>query len=136
MNDLSQPLQKTPGLTDPAAFSGLAVKTTNIVGTKVVNRKNEDLGKVEEVVIDVFNGRIAYLVLSFGGFLGLGEKLYAVPWKALHYDNETRVYVLNLTKEQIERAPGFEKETWPEFTDERWNRNVHDYYELPPFWMP
>ena len=136
MNDLSQPLQKAPGLTDPAAFSGLAVKTTNIVGTKVVNRKNEDLGKVEEVVIDVFNGRIAYLVLSFGGFLGLGEKLYAVPWKALHYDTETRVYVLNLTKEQIERAPGFEKETWPEFTDERWNRNVHDYYELPPFWMP
>ena len=135
MNDLSLP-PVPPGLTDPAAFSGLAVKTSNIVGTRVVSRTNEDLGKVEEVVIDVFNGRIAYLVLSFGGFLGLGEKLYAVPWKALHYDNETQVYVLNLTKDQIERAPGFEKETWPEFTDERWNRTVHDYYELPPFWMP
>ncbi len=133
MNDLSQP---NPAITDPVAFSGLAVKTSNIIGTKVVSPKNEDLGKVEEVVIDVFNGRIGYLILSFGGFLGMGEKLYAVPWKALHYDNELHVYVLNLTKEQIERAPGFEKETWPEFTDERWNRNVHSYYELPPFWMP
>ncbi|MEP7157266.1 MAG: PRC-barrel domain-containing protein [Betaproteobacteria bacterium] len=136
MNDLSQPVGRTPGLADPTAFSGLAVKTSSIVGTRVVNRQNEDLGKVEEVVIDVFNGRIAYLVLSFGGFLGLGEKLYAVPWKALHYDNDTKVYVLNLSKDQIEHAPGFEKETWPEFTNEGWNRTVHDYYELPPFWMP
>ena len=133
MNDLSQP---NPAIADPAAFSGLAIKTSNIIGTNVVSPKNEDLGKVEEVVIDVFNGRIAYLILSFGGFLGMGGKLYAVPWKALHYDNELGVYVLNLAKEQIERAPGFEKETWPEFTDERWNRNVHSYYELPPFWMP
>lgn len=133
MNDLSQ---TNPAIADSAAFSGLAVKTSRIIGTNVVSTKNEDLGKVEEVVIDVFNGRIAYLVLSFGGFLGMGEKLFAVPWKALHYDNELGVYVLNLTKEQIDRAPGFEKHTWPEFTDERWNRHVHSYYELPPFWMP
>ena len=133
MNDLSQP---NIAITDPATFSGLAVKTSNIIGTKVVNRQNEDLGKVEEVVIDVFNGRIGYLVLSFGGFLGMGEKLYAVPWKALHYNRDLHVYVLNLTQDQIERAPGFEKETWPEFTDEGWNRDVHRHYELSPFWMP
>lgn len=132
MNDLGHP---HAAIADPTAFSGLAVKTDNIIGTKVVNRQNEDLGNVEEVVIDVFNGRIAYLVLSFGGFLGMGEKLYAVPWKALHYDHESKVYVLNVTRGQIELAPGFEKETWPEFTDERWNRHVHDYYALPPFWM-
>ena len=132
MNDLSQ---SNPAIADPAAFSGLAVKTSNIIGTKVVNRQNEDLGKVEEVVIDVFNGRIGYLVLSFGGFLGMGEKLYAVPWKALHYNKDLHVYVLNLTQDQIERAPGFEKETWPEFTDEGWNRNVHRHYELSPFWI-
>lgn len=132
MNDLSQ--SPSP-ISDPTAFSGLAVKTANIIGTKVVNRQHEDMGQVEEVVIDVFNGRIAYLVLSFGGFLGMGEKLYAVPWKALHYHKELKVYVINLTHDQINQAPGFEKETWPEFADERWNRKLHEHYELPGYWM-
>ena len=71
MNNLNQ--SNSP-IADPVAFSGLAIPTDNIVGTKVVNRQNEDLGRVEEVVIDVINGRIAFLVLSFGGFLGVGEK--------------------------------------------------------------
>lgn len=130
MNNLNQ--SNSP-IADPVAFSGLAIPTDNIVGTKVVNRQNEDLGRVEEVVIDVINGRIAFLVLSFGGFLGVGEKLYAVPWKALHYEKEQQVYVLNVRPEQIESAPGFEKEFWPAFTDERWNRNVHAHYEVAPF---
>ena len=132
MNDLSH---SYPAIADAAAFSGLAVKTANIIGTRVVNRQNEDMGEIDEVVIDVFNGRVAYLVLSFGGFLGIGDKLYAVPWKALQYDNELQVYVLNMTQDQLGRAPGFAKETWPEFTDERWNRGVHEYFELSPFWV-
>ena len=131
MNDLSL---SYPAIADPAPFSGLAVKTANIIGSKVVNRQNEDLGEIDEVVIDVFNGRIAYLVLSFGGFLGMGEKLYAVPWNALHYDNERQVYVLNMTQGQLEQAPGFEKDAWPEITNERWNRSVHEHYELSPYW--
>ena len=132
MNDLSH---SHPGIVGPVAYSGLAVKTANIIGTRVVNRQNEDMGEIEEVVIDVFNGRVAYLVLCFGGFLGMGHKLYAVPWKALHYDNDLQVYVLNMSQDQLERAPAFEMERWPEFGDELWNRGVHDYYELSPFWM-
>ena len=84
MNDLSHP---NAAITDPAAFSGLAVKTSNIIGTKVVNRQNEDLGKVEEVVIDVFNGRIGYLVLSFGGFLGMGPTVFPDLSAATNEDN-------------------------------------------------
>ena len=98
-----------------------------------MNRQNEDLGRVEEVVIDVINGRIAFLVLSFGGLLGVCEKLYAVPWKALYYEKEQQGYVLNVRPEQIDGAPGFEKEFWPAFTDVRWNRNVHAHYEVAPF---
>jgi sporulation protein YlmC with PRC-barrel domain len=126
VNDLSLAY---PALADSTAFSGLAIKTANIIGNMVMNRQGEEMGEIDEVVIDVFNGRVAYLVLAFGGFLGMGVKLYAVPWKALYYDNEQQVYVLNMTQDQLAQAPGFEKETWPEFTDEHWNRHVHAYYE-------
>ncbi|MEQ1515399.1 MAG: PRC-barrel domain-containing protein [Usitatibacteraceae bacterium] len=125
----------TPTNTYQTAFAGFAVKSTSIVGTKVFNRQSEHAGKVEEVVINVLDGNVAYLVVSFGGLFGMGEKLYAVPWKALYYDHELHAYLLNVPKEKIELAPGFEKEVWPLFTDERWNRSVHDHYGLAPFWV-
>lgn len=118
-----------------AAFSGYAVKSATIIGAKVFNRQSEHVGKVEEVVVNVLDGNIAYLVITFGGFLGMGEKLYAVPWKALYYDHALEAYLLNVSKEQIERAPAFEKEAWSHFGDESWNRGIHDYYEVPPFWI-
>ena len=111
-------------IVDPAAFSGVAVKSANIVGTRVVNRMNEDMGNVEDIVIDVLTGRIVHAVLSFGGFLGLGEKLYAVPWKALRYVKEMKVYVLNVDRDQIELGPSFDKGAWPQLTDE-WNQLVN-----------
>lgn len=123
-----------PPITDPLSYAGLALKSSSIVGTNVVNLDNQNVGKVEEVVIDVNTGQVAYLVLSFGGFLGVGEKLYAVPWKALHYDRQLEAYVLNVSRQQIENAPGFEKEVWPPLADEAWNRRIHDYYDIPPYW--
>ena len=130
---MSPPSHSDAVIADPAAFSGIAVKATNIIGTKVVNRLNEDVGNVEDIVVDVLTGRIVYAVLSFGGFLGLGGKLYAVPWNALRYVEEMAVYVLNVNRDQIELAPSFEKETWPQFTDD-WNRAVHQFYESLPVW--
>ena len=85
---------------------------------------NEDMGNVEDIVIDVLTGRIVYAVLSFGGFLGLGEKLYAVPWKALRYVKEMKVYVLNVNRDEIELGPSFDKGAWPQLTDE-WNQLVN-----------
>ena len=128
MNDLSHPL------TDPLAYSGFTVKSTGIVGTRVLTLKFEDAGKVEEVAIDVHTGRIAYLVISFGGVLGIGEKLYAVPWKSVQYHRDLNAYLLNVTPEQIEHAPGFERETWPPLSDPAWNQRIHDYYNVPPYW--
>src|SRR5437016_13986548 len=87
------------------AFPGFAVKASSITGTRVLNLKGEDIGNVEGVVIDVISGRVAYLVLSFGGFLGMGEKHYAIPWKRLKFDMRAKAYVLDASREQIENAP-------------------------------
>jgi PRC-barrel domain len=118
----------------PAAT--LAERTADIIGTKVKNRYNEDLGKVEEVLIDATNNRIGYLILSFCGFLGMGERRYAVPWKAMQHDNELNAYVLNVTHDQIRQVASVNEETRPAFTDVDGKRKAHVYCELPHFWMP
>src|SRR5207237_1345577 len=78
-----------------------------IIGSSVVNQQNEDLGKIEDVVIDAGAGRIAYAVLSFGGFLGLGDKYFAIPWEAFRFDISDKRAVLNVDRRLLENAPGF-----------------------------
>ena len=92
------------------------------------------LGKVEEVMLDSAPGRIAYAVLSFGGFLGLGDKLFAVPWNALRFDPQTDAFVLNADKTFLENAPGFDKNNWPDMTNSTWRTNVYSYYRTAPYW--
>ena len=89
---------------EPQLQSGLTVEASAITGTKVMNLQGEDLGHVEEVVIDAINGRVAYLVISIGGFMGMGETHYSVPWRALRYDQSLDAYILNVNKTQIENV--------------------------------
>ena len=77
-----------------------------LIGYKVVNHQKEDLGKLEHLMIDLANGRIAYAVLSFGGFLGMGDKLFAIPWSALKIDTVEKQFILNVDKEVLKSAPG------------------------------
>jgi hypothetical protein len=84
-----------------------------LVGDKVVNLPMEDLGKIEHLIIDLERGRIAYAVLSFGGFLGMGDKLFAIPWSALALDTVEKRFILNVDKELLKRAPGFDRDHWP-----------------------
>src|ERR1035438_6401807 len=91
-----------------------------LTGDKVVNRQKEDLGTIEHLMIDVEQGRIAYAVLSFGGFLGMGDKLFAIPWSALAVDTVERQFILNVDKKLLERAPGFDKDHWPNMADRTW----------------
>ena len=77
-----------------------------LIGDKVVNHQKEDLGKLEHLMIDLANGRIAYAVLSFGGFLGMGDKLFAIPWSALKIDTVEKQFILNVDKEVLKSAPG------------------------------
>ena len=87
------------------------------------------------IMLDVERGRIAYAVLSVGGFLGLGDKLFAVPWSALKLDTDRSCFVLNVDKERLENAPGFDKDRWPSMADEQWATEIHSYYGSRPYWQ-
>jgi sporulation protein YlmC with PRC-barrel domain len=103
-------------------------------GDSVVNRQGEDLGKIEEIMLDVDKGRVAYAVLSFGGFLGIGDKLFAIPWQSLQLDTFNKRFILDVPKERLETAPGFDKNDWPNFADQSWGETVHTYYGQRPYW--
>ncbi len=103
-------------------------------GDKVVNGKGEDLGSIEDIMIDVQRGRVAYAVMSCGGFLGMGDKLFAIPWNALTLDANRHCFVLDADRERFEKAPGFEKDHWPTMADNSWATRVHEFYGVPPYW--
>ena len=107
---------------------------STLTGNKVVNVQNEDLGTIEDLMIDIESGRIAYAVLSFGGFLGLGDKLFAIPWSALKLDAVEKRFVLNVSKELLEEAPGFDKRNWPDMSDPAWGVQIYTYYGYKPYW--
>lgn len=103
-------------------------------GNRVENFSGQTLGEVKAIMLDVPTGRVAYAVLSFGGFLGLGEKLFAVPWKALTLDADEKCFKLNVTKEKLADAPGFDKDHWPTFADPNWAESIHGHYGIDPYW--
>lgn len=117
------------------ARSSPIVKTNKeVIGRKVVNPQGENLGKIEEVMLDATPGRVAYAVLSFGGFLGVADKLFAVPWSALHYDPQQEAFVLRADKKFLENAPGFNKDRWPDMAEPNWRSTVYTYYSARPYW--
>ncbi len=120
------------GIKVPSEPRVLAADT--LTGDKVVNLQNEDLGKIEHLMIDLGTGRIAYAVLSFGGFLGMGDKLFAIPWSALTVDTLEKRFILRVDKELLKRAPGFDKEKWPNMADRAWGTQVFKYYGAKPYW--
>jgi hypothetical protein len=109
------------------------VKTNDVVGCKVKNAADENLGKIEEIILDKNNGCVRYVILSFGGFLGMGEKLFALPWKALHYDVNKDCFLLNIDKEKLENAPGLDK-NMPNWANEQFGETIYTYYGVTPYW--
>lgn len=97
-------------------------------GNDVFNPAGEDLGDIKEIMLNVNTGQVSYAVLSFGGFLGMGEKLFAVPWNALTLDTENKRFTLNVSKDQLERAPGFDGDDWPDMSDPTWAQGIHTFY--------
>lgn len=103
-------------------------------GNRVLNPQGEHLGTVQHIMIDVPQGRIAYAVLSFGGMLGMGDKLFALPWSALVLDTDQKCFVLDIAKDRLKQAGGFDKNDWPVMADKRWAEELYDYYDQPPYW--
>ena len=99
-----------------------------LTGEKVVNEQGDTLGTISHIMLDIRKGSIAYAVLSFGGFLGMGDKLFAVPWHSLALDTDDKWFVLNVEKEKLNSAPGFDKDNWPSMADSKWAAEVHQYY--------
>ena len=121
-------------MSQPQVFTNSPVKASSIIGTDVVNPNGDNLGDIKEVVIDPNTGKVAYAVVSFGGFLTMGEKLFAIPLSSFKYDPTENEYVLDISKERLEAAPGFDADHWPSMSDEKWNRDVYKYYERQPYW--
>ncbi len=121
----------TPDLTTttpPVLSSG------SLIGNPVRNLSGEDLGKIDEIMLDPEFNRIGYAVVSFGTFLGMGGKLFAVPWEALTLDTENKCFILNVEKERLENAPGFDKDNWPAFADRSWGEQIYSHYQTQPYW--
>lgn len=112
----------------------LVLSASSLIGDSVKNSAGEDLGGITEIMIDVDSGRVAYAVLSFGGILGMGNKLFAIPWDALTVDTEDKSFILNVDREVLENAEGFDKDNWPNMADPTWAQGIHEYYGYAPYW--
>jgi len=110
------------------------LSASTLIGDKVFNRFGDELGYIKDIMLDLDSGRVAYAVLSFGGFLGLGDKLFALPWSSLELDAPNHCFILDVDKERLENAEGFDKENWPDMADRDWGRRLHDYYGERPYW--
>jgi len=106
-----------------------------VIGDGVVNRAGEKLGKIEEIMLDLENGRVAYAVLSLGGFLGMGEKLFAIPFEALKLDASREHFTLDVDKDKLKNAPGFDKNHPPKASDRTWGAEVYKFYGYKPYWQ-
>jgi sporulation protein YlmC with PRC-barrel domain len=103
-------------------------------GTTIRNPKGEDLGTLEDVVIDGPRGRVAYGVLSFGGFLGMGSRRFAIPWQALQAGKSPGYLILDVPRDRLEAAPGYDPDDPPRYADETWGTEIHTYYGYQPYW--
>jgi sporulation protein YlmC with PRC-barrel domain len=99
-----------------------------LLGNDVYNTADEDLGDIKEFMIDMATGKVAYAVLSFGGILGMGDKLFAVPWAALKLDTVNKRFTLDVNKDEMDKAPGFDKDKWPAMADATWAHGVNTFY--------
>ncbi|BDB26148.1 hypothetical protein Tamer19_25190 [Cupriavidus sp. TA19] len=108
---------------------------SSLDGTKAYSSDGEHVGKISEIMLDVPHGRIAYAVLTTGGFLGMGDTLHAIPWSALVMDTDEKCFRIAVTADRIKSAPGFNKDSWPAMADPQWGKSLHEYYGRDPYWV-
>jgi sporulation protein YlmC with PRC-barrel domain len=125
---------KNPALHNDRAASMQLLRAKELIGKSVKNEEGKDIGTIQDIVVDSKQGRIAYAVLQFGGFLGFGEKQFAIPFGAFQEDATRKNLILNVKKEKLEAARGFEKDKWPDMADETWARDLHKHYGYDAYW--
>lgn len=120
---------------DHAKHKVQTLRVSELIGLDVSNHENEDLGEIEDLVVDAKTGQIRYAAVSMGGFLGLGDELFAVPWNAIKIgveddDPDDYIAVLNVDKQRMENARGFDEDNWPNFGDQTWQRENDKRYQI------
>ena len=111
------------------------IGSDKVEGTSVRRSNGDKIGTIQRVMIDKRSGKVAYAVMTFGGFLGMGEDYRALPWSVLRYDEGLDAYELNLSDQQLQGAPASDSTFYDTGTTNRdWERNVHEYYNATPYW--
>jgi sporulation protein YlmC with PRC-barrel domain len=112
----------------------MVLSAGTLIGNSVTNPQGENLGEIKELMIDPQTSHVAYAVLSFGGVLGMGDKLFAIPFRSLRLRPDHKDFVLEVPKERLKNAPGFDKDDWPNVADRTWGTEIHTYYGATPYW--
>ena len=107
------------------------LKGSDVIGKQVKNLDGKELGDIQDLALDQRDGRIRYAVLSYGGILGLGDKYFAVPWEALKLGKDREYFALNVKEKELEKAPGFDKNNWPDFSDRAYTVTLYEFYHIP-----
>lgn len=105
-----------------------AVRTVDVIGKEIIGNDDSKLGKIEDLVISKETGSVRYIVLSHGGFLGFGSDFYAIPWNYISYCSDNQAFRVNFNKDILSKAPGFNKESWPDFANGIWSKSTDDFY--------
>lgn len=127
-------VDSAPAKTAPGFAGGGLVTANGLFGDKVVTPRNETLGTVTELLLDAPRGCIAYAVIAHGGFMGVDQQFYAVPWTALAWDAENRRLVLDADRATLAGAPRFDRERWAQEAGADWHEAVHRHYRTRPYW--
>lgn len=110
------------------------ISADRVEGTAVYNLNGDHLGSIKTIMIDKTSGKVAYAVMSFGGFLGIGEKYHPLPWSMLRYHRGQGGYVVDIDKSALVEGPSYGADEVPNYSDQAWGKKVHDYYHVPPYW--
>jgi len=100
----------------------------------VINKKGEDMGQVQTFVVDMIAGRIAFVVVAFEGFLGISDKWFAMPWEILKWSVDNKKFILDMTKESLEKAPGMDKDKWPDEINFDLIAKAYSHFGVAPYW--
>ena len=124
----------TSGLATGTAGSKSLIESDRVEGTAVYGTDREHIGSIKRLMIDKQSGQVAYAVMSFGGFLGLGEDTHTIPWGSLHYDTDLGGYKTNISEQQLRGAPDYARGDNTDWSDRGRERALHDYYGVSPYW--
>lgn len=124
------PTQQKTAYAAENSVQGMAtlLSAATVTGDEVRNLQDETLGKIQDIMLDMVEGKIVYAVLASGGILGMGGQLFAIPWKALRLDKQNHRFMLDVDVDRLKSAPGFDKDQWPDMADPTWHSAVESYY--------